>query len=82
MTSEYVCWCINLQSNICPIVTEKSLYSSVNNKIQVELNSRADTIVVGSHVLVVHNHECYIDVMVMIVNLGIKISLLLMLTHR
>ncbi len=54
---------VTLQSNICPIVTVKSLDSSLNSKIQVELNSHADTIVVGSNVLVVHNHECYIDVL-------------------
>ncbi len=47
--------------NICPIVTVKSLDSSLNSKIQVELDSYADTSVVGSNVLVVHDHECYVD---------------------
>ncbi len=49
-------------SNICPIVTVKSLDSSLNANIQIELNSHADTSVVGSNVLVVHNHEWYVDV--------------------
>ncbi len=36
--------------------------SSLNSKIKVELDSNADTSVVGSNVLVVHDHECHIDV--------------------
>ncbi len=53
---------VTLKSTICPIVTVKSLDSSLNSKIQVELDSHTDTSVVGSNVLVVHNHECYVDV--------------------
>ncbi len=49
-------------SNICPIVTVKSLDSSLNTNIQVELDSHADISVVGSNVLVVHDHEWYVDV--------------------
>ncbi len=49
-------------SNICPIVTVKSLDSSLNTNIQVELDSHADTSVIGSNVLVVHDHEQYVDV--------------------
>ncbi len=49
-------------SNICPIVTVKSLDSSLNTNIQVELVSHADTSVVGSNVLVVYDHERYVDV--------------------
>ena len=49
-------------SNICPIVTVKSLDSSLNTNIKVELDSHADTSVVGSNVLVVHDHERYVDV--------------------
>ena len=48
--------------SICPIVTVKSLDSSHNPKIQVELDSHADTSVVGSNVLIVHDHERYVDV--------------------
>ncbi len=62
-------WCqtlsdghVTLQSNICPIVTVKSLDDSINYKIQVELDSHADTSVVGSNLLVVHDHERYVDV--------------------
>ncbi len=47
---------------MCPIMTVKLLDSLVNHKIQVELDSHADTSVVGSNVLVVHDHECYVDV--------------------
>ncbi len=54
--------CINLWGNICPIVTVKLLDSSVNHKIQVELDSHADTSIVGSNVLVVHGHEYSVDV--------------------
>ncbi len=64
------------RSRICPIVTVKSLDSSLNTNIQVELNSHADTSVVGSNVLVVHNHEQYVDFMVMIANLDTKMLLL------
>ncbi len=51
-----------LWSTVCPIVTVKSLDNLVNHKIQVELNSYADTSVVGSNVLVVHDHECNVDI--------------------
>ncbi len=54
--------CNNLWSNICPIVAVKSLDSSINHKIQVEIDLHVDTTVVGSNVLVVHDHERYIDV--------------------
>ncbi len=54
--------CVNLKSTICPIVTVKSFDSYVNHKIHVELHFHADTSVAGSYVLVMHNHECYIDV--------------------
>ncbi len=47
---------ITSSSNICPIATVKSLDSSYNSKIQVELDSHVDTSVVGSDILVVHNH--------------------------
>ncbi len=40
----------------------KSLESSLNSKIQVELDSHIDTSVVSSNVLIVHGHECYVDV--------------------
>ncbi len=50
------------QSNICPIITVKSLDCSLNSKIQVELNSHIDTSVVGSNILVVHDHKCYVDI--------------------
>ncbi len=53
---------IDLLCNICPIVTVKSLDSSLNTNIQVELDSHADTSVVGSNVLIVHDHEGYVDV--------------------
>ncbi len=33
-----------------------------NLTIQVELDLHADTVVVGSNLLVAHDHECYIDV--------------------
>lgn len=46
----------------CPIVTVRSLDSSLNSKIQVELDSHAGTSAVGSNVLVVHDHKCYIEV--------------------
>ncbi len=66
-------------SNIRPIVTVKSLDSSLNTNIQVEFDSHADTSVVGSNVLVLHDHEQYVDVFGYIVNLGIKMLLLWML---
>ena len=47
---------------MCPVITVKSLGSAVNDKIHVELDSHADTSVVGSNVLVVHDHERYVDV--------------------
>ncbi len=47
------------ETNLFPIVTVES---SLNPKIQVDLDSHTDTSVVGSKVLVVHDHECYIDV--------------------
>ncbi len=52
---------LTLWSNICPIVTVKSLDSSLNSEVQVELDSQADTSVAGSNVLVVHDHECYVN---------------------
>ncbi len=39
-------------------MTVKSLDSSINHKIQVELDSHADTGVVVSNVMVLHDHEC------------------------
>ncbi len=54
--------CVNLWSNICPIVTVKLLEGPINHKIWVELDSHADTSAVGSNVLVIHNQECYLDV--------------------
>ncbi len=53
---------VTLQSNLCPIVTVKSLDSSLKSKIQVELDSHTDTSVLGSNVLVVHNYECHNNV--------------------
>ncbi len=50
---------INLWHHICPIVTVKSLDSSINHKIQGELDLHADTSVVGPNVLLVHDHEHY-----------------------
>ncbi len=53
---------------LCPVIlwpvqTVKSICNQSNyNKISVELNSHADTCVVGSNVLVVHNHEHFVDV--------------------
>ncbi len=38
------------------------MYSFTKDNIQVELDSHADTSVVGSNVLVAHDHECYVDV--------------------
>ncbi len=43
-------------------MTVKSLDSSLNSKIQVELDSQTDTNVVGSDTLVVHDNEYYVDV--------------------
>ncbi len=60
MLLDSVCWVYHL-FYICPIVIVKSLKSSLNSKISAELNSHADTSVVGSNKLVVHNHEHYID---------------------
>ncbi len=54
--------CITFWSNICPIVTVKYLDSSLNSKKKVELNSHAETSVVGSNILVVHDHESYVVV--------------------
>ncbi len=42
--------CIKLWSKICPIVSVKSLDSSINSKILVALDSHADTTEVGSNV--------------------------------
>ncbi len=53
--------CIISHHSIYPIVTVKSL-GFLNSKIQVELNSHPDSSVVGSNVLVIHDHERYIDV--------------------
>ncbi len=53
--------CITLQSNICPIVTVKSFGSSIDCKTQVELNSHADTSLVGFNILVVHYHDLYVE---------------------
>ncbi len=54
--------CVTSCSNICPVVAVKSRDSSFNHKICVDLNSHADASDVGSNVLVVHDHEHYIDV--------------------
>ena len=47
---------------MCPIVTVKSVNSSSKDKLRVELDSHADTTVVGSNVLIVHDHERFVDV--------------------
>lgn len=46
------------------ICTVKSTHSQSNSHswILVETDSHADACVVGSNVLVAHNHKCYIDV--------------------
>ncbi len=45
------------------VQTVKSTCSQSNfNKISVELDLHADTCVVGSNVLVVHDHERFVDV--------------------
>ncbi len=80
MTPDSVSWNVTLWSKICPVVTAKSLDSSVNHKVQVELNSHADTSVLGFNIPVVQNHECCVDMsLVMTVNLDIKLLLLWML---
>ncbi len=48
---------------VAPVQTVKSNCSQTNfNEISVELDSHADTCLVGSNVLAVHNHECFVDV--------------------
>ncbi len=48
---------------VAPVRMIKSTRSKSNsNKISVELDSHADTCVVGSNVLVVHDHERFVDV--------------------
>ncbi len=48
---------------VAPVQTVKSTCSQSNfNKISVELDSHADTCVVGSNVLVVHDHERFVDI--------------------
>ncbi len=48
---------------VAPVRTVKSTRSQSNfSKISVELDSHADTCVVGSNVLVVHDHERFVDV--------------------
>ncbi len=47
---------------MCPVITVKSLGSPTKDDICVELDSHADTSVLGSNVLVAHDHEFYIDV--------------------
>ncbi len=46
------------------MVTVKSLDGSRKSKIPVELDSHTDTSVIGSNVLVLHDHKCYVDVFV------------------
>ncbi len=45
-----------------PIVTDKSFKGSHKYNIHAELDYHADTSVVGFNVLVVHNHEHFVDV--------------------
>ncbi len=48
---------------VAPVRTVKSTQSQSNfDEISVELDSHADTCVVGSNVLVVHHHEYFVDV--------------------
>ncbi len=48
---------------ITPVQTVESTHSQSNqSRIPVELDSHADTCVVGSKVLVVHGHEYFVDV--------------------
>ncbi len=48
---------------VAPVRTVKSTRSQSNfNKTSVELDSHADTCVVGSNVLVVHDHKRFVDV--------------------
>ncbi len=38
-------------------------HSQINHsKISVELDSHVDTCVVGSNVLIIHDHECFVDI--------------------
>ncbi len=54
--------CISSCTSIYSIVNVKSLDSSFNSKIHVELNLHADTSVVGSNVLRVYKIKQYVDV--------------------
>ncbi len=54
--------CISYISYVCPVITVKSLGSPTKDDICVELDLHADTSVLGSNVLVAHDHEFYIDV--------------------
>ncbi len=48
---------------VAPVQTVKSTCSQSNHsRISVELDAHADTCVVGSNVLVVHDHEHFIDI--------------------
>ncbi len=53
--------CKPSHSSMCPLVIVKSLDRSLNSNIQVELDSHDDTSIVSSNVLVIHNHEHYLD---------------------
>ncbi len=51
------------QVAVAPVQTVKpTTRQSNHSRISVELDSHADTCVVGSNVLVIHNHECFVNV--------------------